>query len=111
MASQEAHSSKFEADFKQLQSEMTNKIDNLLKALNNQVITPSNRVARNTSGASEIKDPSSSKHVHFVNAITLIPPNRDTNGDDEEEVVENRMDPEEETKNNVAEKQEEVAKD
>ena len=76
MASQEARLSMLEADFKQQQSEMINKIDNLLTALNNQVITPSSGIARNTSGGSAVKDHSSSKHVHFVNAITLKPPNR-----------------------------------
>ncbi|GJW85692.1 hypothetical protein Tco_0158837 [Tanacetum coccineum] len=34
MASQDARLSKFEADFKQQQSEMTNKIDTFLKAIN-----------------------------------------------------------------------------
>ncbi|GKA68882.1 hypothetical protein Tco_0768799 [Tanacetum coccineum] len=37
MASQDARLSKFEADFKQLQSEMTNKIDTFLKAINDRM--------------------------------------------------------------------------
>ncbi|GJS38181.1 hypothetical protein Tco_0563224 [Tanacetum coccineum] len=37
MASQDARLSKFEADFKQQQSEMTNKIDTFLKAINDQM--------------------------------------------------------------------------
>ncbi|GJV30476.1 MAK10-like protein [Tanacetum coccineum] len=37
MASQDARMSKFEADFKQQQSEMTNKIDTVLKAITDQI--------------------------------------------------------------------------
>ncbi|GKD66665.1 retrotransposon protein, putative, ty3-gypsy subclass [Tanacetum coccineum] len=37
MSSQDARLSKFEADFKQKQSEMTNKIDTFLKAINNRM--------------------------------------------------------------------------
>ncbi|GJW87432.1 hypothetical protein Tco_0162772 [Tanacetum coccineum] len=37
MASQDARLSKFEADFKQQQSEMTNRIDTVLKAITNQI--------------------------------------------------------------------------
>ncbi|GKC16019.1 hypothetical protein Tco_1012801 [Tanacetum coccineum] len=37
MASQDARLSKFEADFKQQQSEMTNKIDTVLKAITDQI--------------------------------------------------------------------------
>ncbi|GJS17481.1 hypothetical protein Tco_0411953 [Tanacetum coccineum] len=37
MASQDARLSKFEADFKQQQSEMTNKIDNVLKAITDRI--------------------------------------------------------------------------
>ncbi|GKB75268.1 hypothetical protein Tco_0942163 [Tanacetum coccineum] len=38
MASQDARLSKFEADFKQQQSEMTNKIDTVLKAITDRII-------------------------------------------------------------------------
>ncbi|GKC65964.1 hypothetical protein Tco_1098562 [Tanacetum coccineum] len=38
MASQDARLSKFEADFKQQQSEMTNKIDTVLKAIIDRMI-------------------------------------------------------------------------
>ncbi|GJX32489.1 retrovirus-related pol polyprotein from transposon TNT 1-94 [Tanacetum coccineum] len=38
MASQDARLSKFEADFKQQQSEMTNKIDTVLKAITNRIM-------------------------------------------------------------------------
>nr|GEW54673.1 MAK10-like protein [Tanacetum cinerariifolium] len=46
MASQDARLSKFEADFKQQQREMTNKIDTVLKAITNQITgaLPSNTV-------------------------------------------------------------------
>ncbi|GKD09884.1 hypothetical protein Tco_1189569 [Tanacetum coccineum] len=37
MASQDARLSKFEADFKKQQSEMTNKIDTVLKAITNRI--------------------------------------------------------------------------
>ncbi|GKF73484.1 hypothetical protein Tco_0219816, partial [Tanacetum coccineum] len=37
MAVQDAKLSKFEADFKQQQSEMTNKIDTVLKAITDQI--------------------------------------------------------------------------
>ncbi|GJY73289.1 hypothetical protein Tco_0477720 [Tanacetum coccineum] len=37
MASQDARLSKFEADFKQQQNEMTNKIDTVLKAITDQI--------------------------------------------------------------------------
>ncbi|GJS79393.1 hypothetical protein Tco_0729274 [Tanacetum coccineum] len=37
MASQDARLSKFEADFKQQQSEMTNKLDTILKAITDQI--------------------------------------------------------------------------
>ncbi|GJU55223.1 hypothetical protein Tco_1228937, partial [Tanacetum coccineum] len=46
MASQDARLSKFEADFKQQQSEMTNKIDTVLKAITDRIMgaLPSNMV-------------------------------------------------------------------
>ncbi|GKE52475.1 hypothetical protein Tco_1487631, partial [Tanacetum coccineum] len=46
MASQDARLSKFEADFKQQQSEMTNKIDTVLKAITDRIAgaLPSNKV-------------------------------------------------------------------
>ncbi|GKG50504.1 hypothetical protein Tco_0521604, partial [Tanacetum coccineum] len=37
MASQDARLSKFEADFKKQQSEMTNKIDTILKAITDRM--------------------------------------------------------------------------
>jgi hypothetical protein len=73
MASQEARIARFETEFNQQQSEMTNKIDNLLKALNNQALTTPRKDTRDTNNGNQIKDPSSSKHVHFVNVVTIKP--------------------------------------
>ncbi|GKA09002.1 hypothetical protein Tco_0688333, partial [Tanacetum coccineum] len=48
MASQDARLSKFEADFKQQQSEMTNKIDTVLKAITDRIVRalPSDTIMR-----------------------------------------------------------------
>ncbi|GKE28306.1 hypothetical protein Tco_1443690 [Tanacetum coccineum] len=59
MASQDARLSKFEADFKQQQSEMTNKIDTVLKAITDQIMgaLPSDMVKnlkRNVNSASPV---------------------------------------------------------
>ena len=64
MSSQEACLAKFEADFKQKQSEMTNKIDTLLKALNDREMgaLPSNTVKNpklNVNAISSVSSPSS----------------------------------------------------
>ena len=64
MASQEARLAKFEADFKQKQSEMTNKIDTLLKALNDREMgaLPSNTVKNpklNVNAILSVSSPSS----------------------------------------------------
>ncbi|GJR95286.1 hypothetical protein Tco_0267460 [Tanacetum coccineum] len=83
MASQDARLSKFEADFKQQQSKMTNKIDTFLKAINDRMTeallrdtvkspklngTPSSSVSSTHSYSME--DPqSSSNPFHSVNAI------------------------------------------
>ncbi|GJR72670.1 hypothetical protein Tco_0085035 [Tanacetum coccineum] len=80
MASQDARLSKFEADFKQKQSEMTNKIDTFLKAINNRMTgaLPSDTVKNpklNTSSVSSahsypMEDPQgSSPHALMYNAI------------------------------------------
>ena len=102
MASQEARLSRFEADFKQQQSEMTNKIDNLLKALTNQVLTPPNKDSWNTTSGPPTKDPSSSKKVHFVNVVTIKPIDREEDNGDR-----NDSDPKVETvESEVSEKKE-----
>jgi hypothetical protein len=86
MASQEARIAKFESEFNQQQTEMTSKIDNLLKALNNQVLTTPRKDTRDTSSGIQIKDPSSSKHVHFVNVVTIKPIDKNIEESDKDEV-------------------------
>ena len=93
MASQEARIARFEADFKQQQSEMTNKLDNLLKALNNQVLSPPHKDARTNSGP-PVKDPSSSKQVHFVNVVTIKPIDRSEDSEPKDDVKEDEVDKE-----------------
>ena len=75
MASQEARLSKFEADFKQQQSEMTNKIDNMLKVLNDRVLgaLPSDTVKNpklNVNSVSSVSSPSSCPQYYSVNSMS-----------------------------------------
>ncbi|GKC63755.1 hypothetical protein Tco_1096353 [Tanacetum coccineum] len=77
MASQDARLSKFEADFKHRQSEMTHKIDTVLKAITNQIAgtLPSDTVKNPKLSTSLVlaarsyptKDPQCSTHVHGYN--------------------------------------------
>ncbi|GJX73129.1 hypothetical protein Tco_0311724 [Tanacetum coccineum] len=87
MASQDARLSKFEANFKQQQGEMTNKIDTFLKAINDQMTKalPSDMVKNpklNVNLTSLIfyarsypmEDPQCSSHIHnSINAIKMCP--------------------------------------
>ncbi|GJS74842.1 hypothetical protein Tco_0707683 [Tanacetum coccineum] len=87
MASQDTRLSKFEADFKQQQSEMTNKIDTVLKAITDRIIgeLPSDTVKtpkQNTNATSPVlsahsyptKEPQCSTQIHSsINAITICP--------------------------------------
>ncbi|GKE40216.1 hypothetical protein Tco_1463621 [Tanacetum coccineum] len=84
MASQDARLSKFEADFKQQQSEMTNKIDTVLKDITDQIAgsLPSDTVKNPKLGTHRVsstrsyptQDPQCSNHVHgSINAITIHP--------------------------------------
>ncbi|GJS79110.1 hypothetical protein Tco_0728991 [Tanacetum coccineum] len=84
MASQDARLSKFEADFKRQQGEMTNKIDTVLKAITDQIAgtLPSNTVKNLKLGTHPVssarsyptQDPQSSTHIHSsINAITIHP--------------------------------------
>ncbi|GJU97887.1 MAK10-like protein [Tanacetum coccineum] len=87
MASQDARLSKFEADFKQQQSKMTNKIDTMLKAItdrmagalpSNMVKSPKMNINSTTSVLSArsypIDDPQCSTHIHgLINTITIHP--------------------------------------
>ncbi|GKB34682.1 hypothetical protein Tco_0879624 [Tanacetum coccineum] len=83
MASQDAMS-KFEADFKQQQSEMTNKIDTVLKAITDRIagVLPSNTVKNPKLSTYPVfstrsyltEDPQCSTHIHgSINAITIHP--------------------------------------
>ncbi|GJW11550.1 hypothetical protein Tco_1577377 [Tanacetum coccineum] len=84
MASQDAGLSKFEADFKHRQSEMTHKIDTVLKAITNRIAgtLPSDTVKNPKLSTSLVlaarsyptKDPQCSTHVHgSINTITIHP--------------------------------------
>ncbi|GJU36574.1 MAK10-like protein [Tanacetum coccineum] len=97
MASQDARLSKFEADFKQQQNEMTNKIDTVLKAITDRIAgtLPSNTVKNLKLSTSPVlsarsyptEDPQCSTHVHdSINAITICPkqPNEPQNEESEE---------------------------
>ena len=57
----------------------------MLKALNIQVLTPTKEV-RSTNSKIHVKDPSSSRHVHFVNVVTIKPIDRDREEDDEDRI-------------------------
>ncbi|GJS28736.1 hypothetical protein Tco_0489356 [Tanacetum coccineum] len=82
MASQDARLSKFGADFKQQQSEMTNKIDTMLKAITDRIVgaLPGDTVKNLKLSASLVSsacsypnmDPQCSNHVQgSINAITI----------------------------------------
>ncbi|GJU23810.1 hypothetical protein Tco_1157152 [Tanacetum coccineum] len=84
MASRDARLSKFESEFKQQQSEMTNKINTVLKAITDQIAStlPSDTVKNPKLGTHPIssacsyptKDPQSSTHIHsLINAIKIHP--------------------------------------
>ncbi|GKA54621.1 hypothetical protein Tco_0753570 [Tanacetum coccineum] len=71
MTSQDARLSKFETDFKQQQSEMTNKIDTFLKAINDQMTgaLPSDTVKN-----PKLSDNSTSPVLSALHTFTAIPP-------------------------------------
>ncbi|GJX80773.1 hypothetical protein Tco_0328922 [Tanacetum coccineum] len=87
MASQDARLFKFEADFKQQQSEMTNKINIVLNAITDRMVgalpsdtikNPKLNINSTTSVLSArsypIKDPQCSTHIHgSINTITIRP--------------------------------------
>ncbi|GJT79700.1 MAK10-like protein [Tanacetum coccineum] len=84
MASQDARLSKFESDFKQQQSEMTNKIDIVLKAITDRIAStlPSDTVKNPKLSTSLVLSarsypttvPQCSTHIHgSINAITIHP--------------------------------------
>ncbi|GKC02628.1 hypothetical protein Tco_0994238 [Tanacetum coccineum] len=84
MVSQDARLSKFEADFKQQQSEMTNKIDTVLKAITDRIAgaLPSDTVKNLKLSTSLVlsarsyptEDLQCSTHIHgLINTITIHP--------------------------------------
>ncbi|GJR58965.1 MAK10-like protein [Tanacetum coccineum] len=84
MASQDARLSKFEADFKRQQGEMTSKIDTVLKAITDQIVgtLPSDTVKNPKLGTRSVSsarsyptmDPQCSAQIHSsINAITIHP--------------------------------------
>ncbi|GJR56387.1 retrotransposon ORF1 [Tanacetum coccineum] len=97
MASQDARLSKFEADFKQQQSEMTNKIDTVLKAITDRIAgtLPSDTVKNPKLESHPVlsacsyltKDPQCSTHIHSsINAITIHPKQPKESHDNEPDV-------------------------
>ncbi|GJZ07447.1 MAK10-like protein [Tanacetum coccineum] len=109
MASQDARLSKFEADFKQQQSEMTNKINTVLKAITDRIARalPSDTVKNpklNINSTTSIlsarsyptEDPQCSTHIHgSINTITIHPKQQNDSRDSmaEEEEREREGDP------------------
>ncbi|GJX08062.1 hypothetical protein Tco_0195994 [Tanacetum coccineum] len=98
MASQDARLSKFEADFKQQQNKMTNKVDKVLKAITDQIAgtLPSDTVKNPklstypvlSARSNPTEDPQCLTIVHgLINAITICPkqPNEPQNDEPEEE--------------------------
>ncbi|GJY62272.1 hypothetical protein Tco_0462929 [Tanacetum coccineum] len=84
MASQDARLSKFQANFKQQQSEMTNKINTVLKAITNRI-----------SGALP-RDMCLTRNHNSINSITFCPKqlNKPHDDESEEEEREERSNPE-----------------
>ncbi|GJZ15067.1 hypothetical protein Tco_0550744 [Tanacetum coccineum] len=96
MASQDARLSKFEADFKRQQSEMTNKIDTVMKAITDRMAgaLPSDMVKNpklNVNSTTSVlsarsyptKDPQCSTHTHgSINTITIYPKQQSDSHDD-----------------------------
>ncbi|GJR70955.1 hypothetical protein Tco_0017020 [Tanacetum coccineum] len=109
MASQDARLSKFESDFKQQQSEMTNKINKVLKAITDRMAgaLPSDTVKNpklNINSTTSVlfarsyppKDPRCSTHIYgSINTITILPKQQNDSHDSmaEEEEQERKGDP------------------
>ncbi|GJV00827.1 hypothetical protein Tco_1330097 [Tanacetum coccineum] len=96
MASQDARLSKFEANFKRQQGEMTNKIDTVLKAITDQIAgtLPSDTVKNPKLGTHPIsstrsyptEDLQCSTYIHSsINAITIHPKQQSDSHDRTEE--------------------------
>ncbi|GJU86759.1 MAK10-like protein [Tanacetum coccineum] len=102
-ASQDARLSKFEADFKQQQSEMTNKINTVLKAITDQItgMLPSDTVKNPKLGTHPVSsarsyptmDPQCSTQIHSsINTITIHPKQQSDPHDKTEENKEEERD-------------------
>ncbi|GJX88748.1 hypothetical protein Tco_0340762 [Tanacetum coccineum] len=107
MASQDVRLSKFEADFKQQQSEMTNKIDTVLKAITDRIAgtLPSDTVKNPKLSTYPVlfarsyptEEPQCSTHIYgSINTITIHPKQQNDSRDSmvEEEEQEREGDPE-----------------
>ncbi|GJT28253.1 hypothetical protein Tco_0908528 [Tanacetum coccineum] len=110
MESQDARLSKFEADFKQRHSEMTNKIDTVLKAITDRIMgaLPSDMVKNpklNVNSTSPVlsacsyltEDPQCSTQIYsLINVVTICPkqPDESQNNKPEEEEREEMNNPE-----------------
>ncbi|GJX84652.1 hypothetical protein Tco_0335426 [Tanacetum coccineum] len=97
MASQDAKLFKFEANFKQQQSEMTNKINTMLKAITDRIAgtLPSDTVMNPKLGTHPVlsarsyltNDPQCSTHIHSsINAVTIHPKQPEESQDNEPDV-------------------------
>ncbi|GJT16061.1 retrovirus-related pol polyprotein from transposon TNT 1-94 [Tanacetum coccineum] len=97
MASQDARLSKFKANIKRQQSEMTNKMDIVLKAITDQIAgtLPSDTVKNPKLGTHPVSsarfyptiDPQCSTHMHSsINAITIHPKQPEESQDNEPDV-------------------------
>ncbi|GJS38395.1 MAK10-like protein [Tanacetum coccineum] len=93
MASQDARLSKFEANFKQQQSEMTNKINTVLKAITDRIAgaLPSDTVKNPKLSTYPVlsarsyptEDPQCLTHTHgLINAVTIYPKQQSDSHDD-----------------------------
>ncbi|GJV23330.1 hypothetical protein Tco_1376025 [Tanacetum coccineum] len=107
MASQDARLSKFEANFKQQQNEMTNKINTVLKAITNRITgaLPSDTVKNLKLSTSPVlsacsyptMDPQCSTHVYgSINSVMIHPKQQNDSYDDrtEENKEEEKVSPE-----------------
>ncbi|GKD72750.1 hypothetical protein Tco_1331032 [Tanacetum coccineum] len=93
MASQDARLSKYEADFKQQQNEITNKIDTVLKAITDRIAAtlPSDTVKNPklstylvlSARSYPTEDPQCSTHIHgSINATIMNPKQQSDSNDD-----------------------------
>ncbi|GJV10850.1 MAK10-like protein [Tanacetum coccineum] len=110
MASQDARLSRFEADFKQQQNEMTNKINTVLKAITDRIVgvLPSDTVKNLKLGTHPVSsthsypttDPQCSTQIHSsINTITIHPKQPEKSQVDEPEIEHKEGNPEDTNSN------------